>query len=67
MLDLRLPIGILFVIFGVLLIGYGFFVPTQTQIGQSSVDLNICWGAVMGLFGLVMTMLAVCQKKTEAS
>lgn len=57
MLDIRSPIGWLFVILSVLLVGYGLMQPVSTQIGESSVNLNATWGGVMGVFGLIMLWL----------
>jgi hypothetical protein len=57
MLDIRLPIGWLFVIFSAMLVGYGLLQPVSTQIGESQVNLNATWGGVMGLFGAVMLWL----------
>ncbi len=58
MLDLRLPIGWLFIIIGTIITVYGFAVPVQTVISESSINLNITWGALMGLFGLCMCLIA---------
>ena len=49
-LDLRLPIGALFLIIGLLLAGFGWM--------SSDVDVDRWWGLVMALFGLVMVTLA---------
>jgi len=57
--DIRLPIGFLFVIFGVLLSLFGL-VTLQSPIYERSLGLNINlgWGIVMLLFGLLMAYLA---------
>lgn len=49
-LDLRLPIGALFLIIGLLLAGYGWM--------SSGMEVDRWWGLVMALFGLVMVTLA---------
>jgi len=49
-LDLRLPIGILFLVIGVLLTGYGF-------LGED-VAIDRWWGLVMVGFGGMMYWLA---------
>jgi len=56
-LDIRLPIGLMFTIFGLLLIVYGLV--SDKSIYQKSLGLNInlYWGAVMILFGLLMLVL----------
>ena len=57
--DLRLPIGILFSIYGVLLIGYGLI--SDKAIYQRSLDININlgWGAVLLVFGASMLFMAL--------
>jgi len=59
MLDLRMPIGAFFLILGTLVCCLGYWAPVTTQLGERGINLNITWGAVMGIFGVVMTMLAI--------
>lgn len=58
-LDIRLPIGIIFSVYGALLIIFGAV--TDPAISQSSVGVNIdlWWGAAMLVFGLMMGALAL--------
>jgi len=49
-LDLRLPIGALFLIVGLLLAGYGWM--------TAGMEIDRWWGLVMVVFGLVMVTLA---------
>ena len=65
MLDLRLPIGWLFIILGTMLVIYGYANPVVTSIGTSTINLNLTWGSVMGLFGLIMCLLAKAQAGTQ--
>jgi hypothetical protein len=57
-LDIRTPIGLMFSIFGVLLLGYGLMT-RGSEIYQRSLGLNINleWGAVLLVFGAVMLWL----------
>lgn len=57
-LDIRTPIGLMFSIFGVLLVGYGLMTG-GSDIYQRSLGLNINleWGAVLLVFGSVMLWL----------
>lgn len=57
-LDLRLPIGALFLIIGLLLAGYGWMTP--------GMDVDRWWGLVMVVFGLVMTTLARRSRRSGA-
>lgn len=57
-LDVRLPIGALFTLLGVLLTAYGLMVPPAsstpfTRGGQ----INLWWGLVMLCFGALMLVL----------
>lgn len=58
-LDIRLPIGAMFAILGLLLTLYGLITGGSAQIYQRSlsININLWWGIVMLLFGLVMLYL----------
>jgi hypothetical protein len=59
-LDIRLPIGGLFVVLGLVLAGYG--VATNADAEQyarsMSVNINLWWGLVMLVFGGLLLLLA---------
>ena len=59
-LDIRIPIGGLFVVLGLVLAGYG--VATNADAAQyersMSVNINLWWGLVMLVFGGLMLLLA---------
>jgi intracellular septation protein A len=57
-LDIRLPIGIIFTIYGLILLVYGAV--TDPAIFQRSLGVNIdlWWGTAMLVFGLFMGALA---------
>jgi hypothetical protein len=65
-LDIRLPIGIIFTLYGVLLLLYG--VLAAPEIFQSSLGVNIdlWWGGAMLVFGLVMGTLAFRASRRPA-
>jgi hypothetical protein len=50
-IDVRLPISGLFVVVGLLLLGYG---AAGEGLGTSVGKLNALWGAVMLIFGVVL-------------
>lgn len=58
-LDIRLPMGLLFLILGIILVGYGLIsdpaIYAEHSLGQ---NVNLVWGAVFALFGAVMLWLA---------
>lgn len=56
-LDIRLPLGLLFLVFGLLLSGFGL-ASDQTLYQRSlHVNINFWWGAVLLVFGLAMFVL----------
>jgi len=65
MLDLRLPIGWLFIILGSLVAAWGILKPTETSCGAISLNLNLSWGLIMLLFGLGMTFLARLNRQSD--
>ena len=56
-LDIRLPIGFLFAIFGVLLVAFGEFSDKAIYERSLGININLDWGIVMLLFGAVMLIL----------
>ena len=64
-MDLRLPIGIIFTIYGFILIGYGIVTRASVIYGKSlGINVNIYWGIVLLIFGLVMYYFAKRGKKS---
>jgi hypothetical protein len=62
-LDIRLPLGLLFLITGLIMLIFGLATHGSPMYQVSmGINLNVGWGAVMTLFGLVMTMLG--RKRT---
>lgn len=63
-MDLRLPIGLVFTIYGVMLVAYGFFTKGDAMYAKSlDINVNTIWGGVMLVFGLVMLYFAKRGKK----
>lgn len=59
-LDLRLPIGGLFVVLGVMLAGYGLVTSGNTAMYAKSagMNINLTWGIVMLITGAIFLLLA---------
>ena len=57
-LDIRIPIGSLFVLLGVLLAGYGLFSDPAIYQRSLGIDVNLWWGVVLLVFGFAMLALA---------
>jgi hypothetical protein len=56
--DLRLPIGLLFSFYGVLLAVYGLLSDPKIYERSLGININFIWGLVMLVFGAVMLFLA---------
>ncbi|HET9106989.1 MAG TPA: hypothetical protein VFN79_07325 [Steroidobacteraceae bacterium] len=57
-LDIRIPIGGLFVVLGALLAGYGLFSNPAIYQRSLGIDVNLWWGVVLLVFGIAMLALA---------
>jgi hypothetical protein len=57
-LDIRLPIGGLFVALGLLLTLYGVFGDSSIYHRSLGINVNLGWGVMLLAFGLIMAGLA---------
>ena len=53
-LDIRLPIGALFTLLGAILVVYGALADTSLDHRSLGYNVNLAWGAVLLIFGLIM-------------
>jgi len=56
-LDLRIPIGLMFLVLGLLVTGFGLIGDRAIYQRSLGVNINLWWGLVMLVFGLVMLWL----------
>ena len=64
-LDIRWPIGLMFTLIGVLLAGYGAVKGASTiSLGY---NINLIWGIVLLVFGVLMLLGAISGKKNPPS
>ncbi len=56
-LDIRVPIGLMFLVKGILLVVYGLITPAETYKVSLGININLIWGGVLILFSLVMLFL----------
>ena len=62
-LDIRIPLGLIFLITGGIMSLYGFFTRASSIYDRSlGVNLNLGWGLIMFVFGLVMFVVGRRQK-----
>ena len=67
-LDLRYPIGGLFVVLGVILVGVGVAdgAPAPTALLPTPTNINLQWGVVMLVTGVVFLLLAARAGRAAA-
>jgi hypothetical protein len=67
--DLRFPIGILFSLYGALLAIFGVATHSNAGLYQSSlgINVNLWWGLVLLVFGILMLAGAIRGRKTPPS
>ena len=63
-LDIRIPMGLMFTILGVMVTGYGIFSDRAIYQRSLGVNVNLWWGLVLLVFGLVFIFLG--RKGTSA-
>jgi hypothetical protein len=58
--DIRLPIGMMFSVFGLLITGYGIATRGDVMyvVHSLGINVNLCWGVAMLVFGVTMLLLA---------
>jgi len=62
-LDIRIPLGLIFLIIGGMMSLYGLFTRASAIYEKSlGVNLNLGWGILMFLFGLVMFLVGRRQR-----
>jgi multisubunit Na+/H+ antiporter MnhG subunit len=65
MVDIRIPIGFMFLLIGLIITILGLFTLSDSEMYQKSlgVNVNIIMGAIMLIFGIVMLYLAYRKKE----
>jgi hypothetical protein len=66
-IDIRLPIGILFSLLGLILTIYGFLRDPSQYRQPLDVNINLAWGIVLLAFGLVMLLLGRSGMRVAAT
>ena len=62
-LDIRIPLGMIFLIIGGIMAVFGIATHGGAIYDRSlGIDLNLTWGAIMFVFGLVMFVVGKRQK-----
>jgi hypothetical protein len=63
-LDIRWPIGYMFLILGIVLAAYGLISDATIYQQSLGMNVNLIWGAILGAFGIMMIVLARFGKKS---
>ena len=67
-LDIRLPIGLMFLIIGVVMSVYGITSGPEMYKRSLNINVNFLWGCVLIIFGLAMLLMAWrASKKTKGN
>ena len=66
-LDIRYPIGLMFTLVGALMVVFGLATGSNTELYQRSlgININLIWGVVLLVFGVLMLFLAISAKKKQ--
>jgi hypothetical protein len=64
-LDIRWPIGYMFLIIGAVLAAYGVLSDATIYEQSLGMNVNLIWGGVLGAFGIIMILLARFGKKSQ--
>ena len=67
MLDIRMPIGLLFGLVGLLLVVHGLTSPRELYAVSLGFNVNLLWGGVMAVFGACMGAAMVLWPEREAA
>ena len=67
MLDLRLPIGLMFSLVGALMLVFGLYTASDAELYKCSlgININIWWGAALLVFGGLMLGFALRSASNE--
>ena len=64
-LDIRWPIGLMFTLIGALLAVFGLVKGSESV--SLGININLIWGAVLLVFGVLMLLGAISGKKNPPS
>lgn len=57
-LDIRFPLGLMFGIMGLILVGYGLLSDKAQYARSLGININLWWGAALLVFGAVTLFMA---------
>jgi hypothetical protein len=63
-LDIRVPIGLMFSVFGVILTIYGLLSDRAIYGRSLGININLIWGLALLAFGAIMLLLGMCRRRS---
>lgn len=60
--DLRIPVGLMFTIFGLILVGVGVFGGAALTEQSLGINMNLWWGLAQLVFGVLMLFFGLRSK-----
>ena len=57
--DLRIPVGLMFTLFGLILVGVGLFGGQALTEKSLNINLNLWWGLAQLVFGVLMLVFGL--------
>lgn len=61
--DLRLPLGLMFTLYGAMLTLYGLFGDKAIYAKSLGININLLWGVVLLAFGVLMLTFALRARR----
>ena len=65
-LDVRVPVGVMFGIMGLLLAGYGVLGDQTIYAKSLGININAIWGSVLIVFAAVLLILSSRHRRSQA-
>ena len=65
--DLRLPVGLMFVIFGLILTGVGLLGGAELPAHSLGININLWWGLAQLVFGAIMLAFGLRGRRLAPS
>jgi hypothetical protein len=62
-LDIRIPIGLMFSVFGLILAIYGLFSEPAIYVKSLGININLLWGLALLAFGAIMLWLSLRNRR----
>jgi len=62
-LDVRIPLGLLFLVLGIILVIFGFTSETAIYARSLGKNINLFWGVIFAIFGAVVLLIAKLKKE----